>query len=52
LYNIPRGVFHTHALSEDAVVLVVENRDTGDHNTDFLPIGPEALESMRSLLRR
>jgi hypothetical protein len=50
LYNIPRGGFHTHALSEDAVVLVVENRDTGDHNTDFLPIGPQAREHMLSLL--
>ncbi|MDZ7672493.1 MAG: hypothetical protein U5K53_06635 [Halanaerobiales bacterium] len=28
LYNIKRSVWHTHTLSKDAVVLIVENRDT------------------------
>ncbi len=34
LYNVKKGVYHTHALSEDAIVLVVENRDTGGWNSD------------------
>ncbi|MCP4142227.1 MAG: hypothetical protein GY755_18460 [Chloroflexi bacterium] len=34
LYNVKKGVYHTHALSEDAIVLVVENRDTGGGNSD------------------
>jgi hypothetical protein len=28
LYNIKRSVWHTHTLSMDAVVLIVENQDT------------------------
>ncbi|MGM0415158.1 MAG: hypothetical protein ACQEQP_08290, partial [Bacillota bacterium] len=28
LYNIKRAVWHSHTLSEDAMVLIVENKDT------------------------
>ncbi|MBI1192978.1 MAG: hypothetical protein GC205_07380 [Bacteroidetes bacterium] len=52
VYNVRKGAFHTHALSEDAVVLVVENRDTGDHNTDFLPISGQGLQQLETLARR
>lgn len=33
VYNVKRGVWHNHTLSRDAVVLIVENRDTGDQNS-------------------
>jgi hypothetical protein len=33
LYNIKRGTWHTHTLSEDATVLIVENRDTNLQNS-------------------
>ncbi|MBT3190804.1 MAG: hypothetical protein HN736_15015 [Anaerolineae bacterium] len=33
LYNIKQGIYHSHALSHDAIVLVVENRDTGVINS-------------------
>jgi hypothetical protein len=36
LYNIKKGCWHTHTLSEDATVLIVENRDTGLHNSPEL----------------
>lgn len=32
-YNIKRGVWHTHTLDEDAVVLIVENEDTSPSNS-------------------
>lgn len=32
-YNIKRGVYHTHTLSEDGKVLIVENSDTSDCNS-------------------
>ncbi len=35
LYNVRRAVWHTHALSPDAQVLVVENRDTTYDNSPF-----------------
>lgn len=33
LYNVKRGVWHAHAFSPDALVLIVENRDTTSHNS-------------------
>jgi ureidoglycolate hydrolase len=33
LYNVKRGVWHSHTLSNDASVLIVENRDTTIQNS-------------------
>ncbi len=33
LYNVKKGAWHTHTLSSDATVLIIENRDTGDANS-------------------
>ena len=33
MYNIKRSVWHTHTLSEEAMVLIVENRDTDLDNS-------------------
>jgi ureidoglycolate hydrolase len=33
LYNVKKGCWHTHTLSEDAIVMIVENRDTGSDNS-------------------
>lgn len=33
LYNVKKGCWHTHTLSRDATVLIVENRDTTDRNS-------------------
>ena len=41
VYNVKRGVWHTHTLSEDASVLVVENRDTTHENSPFCTLTPE-----------
>lgn len=38
LYNVKRGVWHSHTFSEDARVLIVENRDTVDANSPFMPL--------------
>ena len=35
IYNVRQGVWHTHTLSHDATVLVVENRDTTYDNSPF-----------------
>lgn len=32
-YNIRKGAWHTHTLSHDATVLIVENQDTRDANS-------------------
>ena len=38
IYNIKRGVYHTHTLTEDAKVLIVENSDTSDDNSPKIMI--------------
>ncbi|NBI54054.1 hypothetical protein EIZ48_16010 [Photobacterium alginatilyticum] len=37
-YNIKRGVFHTHTLSADGKVLIIENSDTSDFNSPKIMI--------------
>jgi hypothetical protein len=39
LYNIKRGSWHTHTLSEDATVLIIENKDTNSTNSPEIPLG-------------
>lgn len=38
LYNVKRGAWHTHTLSRDASVLIIENRDTTVDNSPVVPI--------------
>ncbi len=40
-YNIRHGVWHTHTLSPDASVLVIENRDTSDANSPRTALTPQ-----------
>ncbi len=41
LYNVRRGVWHSHTFSRDARVLIVENRDTVDANSPFVGLTGE-----------
>ncbi len=36
LYNVKQGTYHTHTLSEDAKVLIVEADDTCDDNSPMI----------------
>lgn len=38
IYNVKKAVWHTHTLSCDAMVLIVENRDTTFGNSPFFPL--------------
>jgi hypothetical protein len=40
-YNVKRGAWHTVALSRDASILLVENRDTGAVNSDYVSLSPD-----------
>ncbi|WP_312369775.1 hypothetical protein [Lachnoclostridium sp.] len=33
IYNVKKGVWHTHTLNQQGKVLIVENRDTSDENS-------------------
>jgi len=41
VYNVKQGTWHNHTLSEDASVLVVENRDTTTENSPFTSLSPK-----------
>jgi|GEM_PF-123784 len=40
-YNVRKGCWHTHTLSQDANILVIENRDTTRENSGYLPLAPD-----------
>ena len=40
LYNVKRSAWHTHTLSEDATVLIVENCDTVAANSPQVRLEP------------
>ena len=40
-YNVKRGAWHTHTLSEDAMVLIIENVDTSDRNSPHAVLSHE-----------
>lgn len=41
LYNVRQNAWHTCVLSRDATILLVENNDTGDQNTEFIELSPQ-----------
>ena len=51
IYNVKRGVWHTHTLSRDAKVLVVENRDTTYDNSPFVALDRELYETLLHLTK-
>jgi hypothetical protein len=51
LYNVKRHVWHTHVLSPDAKVLLVENQDTASTNSPRLKLTPTQQAELLSLTR-
>lgn len=49
LYNVKRRAWHHHTLSGDAMVLVVENRDTTYDNSPFHDLSEGQQEKIRAL---
>jgi ureidoglycolate hydrolase len=41
IYNVKPQTWHTIVMSRDASVLIVENADTGPHNSEFCDLLPE-----------
>lgn len=51
VYNVKRAAWHTHTLSADAKVLVVENCDTTYDNSPFTPLAPAQHQELIKLAR-
>jgi hypothetical protein len=41
IYNVRQSVWHTVVLSRDGSVLIVENRNTNEENSDYCPLDQE-----------
>ena len=51
VYNVRHAVWHTHTLSEDAKVLVVENRDTTYDNSPFTPLAAPLFLNLQAMVK-
>jgi hypothetical protein len=51
IYNVKKAAWHTHTLSEDGMVLVVENRDTTYDNSPFCRLTESQHEEIVELTR-
>jgi len=52
LYNVKRGVWHSHTFSEDACVLIVENRDTVDDNSPHVGVSSVQYQQIQTLTQQ
>jgi hypothetical protein len=48
-YNVRRSAWHTHTLSQDGRVLIIENRATSDANSPRLPLTAAQRDELASL---
>jgi hypothetical protein len=48
-YNVKKGCWHTHTLSKDAAVLIVENRNTSDENSPKVDLSAAQMRQVVSL---
>ncbi len=51
LYNVKKGVWHSHTFNNDARVLIVENCDTVDANSPFVPLSESQREEVVELTK-
>ena len=51
IYNVKKAAWHTHTLSKDAMVLIVENRDTTYDNSPFCALTDIQKQAILKLTR-
>lgn len=51
IYNVKKSAWHTHTLSRDAMVLIVENRDTTYDNSPFCDLTDIQQQAIINLTR-
>jgi hypothetical protein len=49
LYNMKRSTWHTHTLDQDAMVLIIENDDTGPRNSPEIELTAEQRAQLSTL---
>ena len=51
-YNVKKGAWHTHTLTQDATVLIVENQDTQDANSPTCSLTPAQCSEISQQTKR
>ena len=49
IYNVKQNTWHTVLMSRDAMILIVENRDTGALNSEYAEMSPEIRQQILKL---
>lgn len=49
LYNVRRSCWHTHTLDPEAMVLIIENRDTVSDNSPLIALSPKRQQEIVDL---
>jgi ureidoglycolate hydrolase len=49
LYNVKQNAWHTVVMSQDASILIIEERSTGEDNTEFCPLNEEFRKEIMDL---
>lgn len=52
VYNIKKGVYHTHTLTRNGKVLIVENEDTTDYNSPIIKIDADVQNQLDAIRNR
>ena len=52
IYNVKKGVWHTHTPEVGSTVLIVENQDTCDTNSPTTTLNEEQIAQLRSLYKQ
>lgn len=51
IYNIPKNIYHSHVLSPNTKLLIIEQEDTSDHNSNRIYLTSEIRYEMQKKWR-
>ncbi len=52
IYNVKRGVWHTHTLNRQSKVLIVENQDTSEENSPTIMLNTDQKANLRKCFEK
>ncbi|MDF2538682.1 MAG: hypothetical protein K0S76_1703 [Herbinix sp.] len=52
LYNVKKGVWHTHTLDKKAMVLIVENQNTSELNSPKIRLNEEQITMLQQVFQK
>lgn len=52
VYNVKKGVFHTHTLSNDGKVLIIENENTTNDNSPVIQLSDSERQQLYEMMNK